>query len=91
MTLEVIYQPSEPKIYLKVGLLNPKTIPKQLLNNSKTTLKSPENWFLDPEIGQNGTLRRQNLTLIFDFRGHISAFRAENTAKSGSFKVKNNG
>ena len=32
----------------------------------------------------------QNLTLNFDFRGHISAFRAENTPKKGPFKSKNN-
>ena len=32
----------------------------------------------------------QNLSLNFDFRGHILTFRAENTAKSGLFKVKNN-
>ena len=32
----------------------------------------------------------QNLTLNFDFRGHISTFRAENTRKKGLFKAKNN-
>ena len=32
----------------------------------------------------------QFLTKIFDFRGQISTFRAENTHKSGSFKAENN-
>ena len=32
----------------------------------------------------------QFLTKIFDFRGHISTFRAENTPKSEAFKAKNN-
>ena len=32
----------------------------------------------------------QILTQNFDFRGHISTFRAENTAKSGHFKAENN-
>ena len=32
----------------------------------------------------------QFLTQNFDFRGHISTFRAENTAKSGHFKAENN-
>ena len=32
----------------------------------------------------------QILTQNFDFRGHISTFRAENTAKSRHFKAENN-
>ena len=32
----------------------------------------------------------QILTQNFDFRGHISTFRAENTPKNESFKAKNN-
>ena len=32
----------------------------------------------------------QNLTVNFDFRGHIETFRAENTPKSGPFKAENN-
>ena len=32
----------------------------------------------------------QFLTKNFDFRGHISTFRAENTPKSWHFKVENN-
>ena len=39
LILEVIYRPSELKINLKVGLLRPKIMPKQLLNNSKPTFK----------------------------------------------------
>ena len=30
------------------------------------------------------------MTQIFDFRGHISTFRAKNTAKSAPLEVKNN-
>ena len=30
------------------------------------------------------------LTEIFDFRGHLSTFQAENTPKSRPFKAKNN-
>ena len=32
----------------------------------------------------------QILTQNFDFRGHISTFRAENTPESGPFKTENN-
>ena len=32
----------------------------------------------------------QILNQNFNFRGHISTFRAENTAKSGHFKAENN-
>ena len=32
----------------------------------------------------------QNLTVIFDLRGHISAFRVKSTPKSVTFKAKNN-
>ena len=31
----------------------------------------------------------QNLTYNFDFRGHISTFRAKNTPESWSFKAQN--
>ena len=51
LILEAIYQPFELKIHLKVNLLRPKTMPKQLLNNSKPTFKKskkrifrPQNW-----------------------------------------------
>ena len=37
LILEVIYRPFEEKIHLKVRLLRPETMPKQLLNISKTT------------------------------------------------------
>ena len=35
---EIIYQPFDLKIHLKVSLLSPKTMPKYFLNYSKTTL-----------------------------------------------------
>ena len=41
LILEVRYRPFELKIQLKVGILRPKIMPKQLLNSSKTTFKNP--------------------------------------------------
>ena len=32
------------KMNLKIGLVRPKTMPKQLLNSSKTTSKMPRKW-----------------------------------------------
>ena len=43
-----------------------------------------------PKIVKMTLSEGQILTQNFDFRGHISTFRAENTAKSGHFKAKNN-
>ena len=39
LILEVVYRPIEIKLQLKVGLLSSKTMPKQLLNNSKASFK----------------------------------------------------
>ena len=33
-------------------------------------------------------LRGQKLPVNFDFRGHISTFKAENTTKNGGFKAQ---
>ena len=42
MIKDVIYRPFELKIYLKLGILRPKTMLKQLLNISKPTFKKPK-------------------------------------------------
>ena len=41
LILEVIYRPFDLKINLKLGILRPKIMPKQLLSNSKPTLQNP--------------------------------------------------
>ena len=46
--------------------------------------------FLTPKMVKMTLSEGQILTKNFDFRGHISTFRAENTAKSGHFKAENN-
>ena len=45
----VIYRPFEPKIHPKVGILRPKTMPKQLLNNSKPTFKKSRKLIFWPQ------------------------------------------
>ena len=68
MFLEVIYQPFELKIHLKMRFLRPKTIPITILNNFQ---KAPYTGFLTRKmVGKN-------LTYNFDFRVHISFFRAK--------------
>ena len=78
----------------KVGLLRPKTILKQLLRNSSKNWKSPENDYYDTQKGQKLPLKTAKmskfLTLNFDFKDHITTFRAENKAKRVFFKAKNN-
>ena len=100
LIFEAIYQPFELKIHLKVGLLGPKTMPKQVglfglktmpdevLNNDKTTLKSTENDFLSPNMVKYYPWNGQNLTK--NLQGHISTLWAENVPKSGLFKPVNN-
>ena len=46
--------------------------------------------FLTLKMVQMTISEAQNLTSNFDFRGHISIFRAKNTPKSEGFKAKNN-
>ena len=78
----------------KVGLLSTKIMPKHFLNNSKTTLKKsrkrlfrPPKW---PKMTPQTAKMSLFLTEYFDFRGHLSTFRAEKTPKSRPFKVENN-
>ena len=55
LILEVIYRPFELKIQLKVGILRPKIMPKQLLNISKTTFKkSKKRLFWPPKWSNHG-------------------------------------
>ena len=64
---DLIYRPVERKIYTKVGFLRPKTMAKELLDNSLTTLITPENGCFDPENGQNIHLRGPTFDQIFIF------------------------
>ena len=66
-------------------------MPKQLLNIPKITFKkSKKTGFLTLKMVKMTLPEGQILTQNLDFRGHISTFRAENTAKSGHFKAENN-
>ena len=75
--------------HIKVSLLGKKGL-KQFLNNSRTTLKSPENELFDHKIRQIVHPRDQISKKEFVFRGNLSTFRAENTAISRSSKSKTN-
>ena len=80
------------KIQRKVGLLRPKTMPRHILNNSKRTLKKsrkrlfwPSKWSkMTPPNRKMSNLLNEN----FDFKGHLSTFRAENTPKVGLLRSK---
>ena len=69
----VNYQPLESKIYPKVGLLRPKTMPKHFVNNSeKPSKKSRKLFYWPPKLskmtrqnGQNGHI----FDCIFQFSG----------------------
>ena len=54
----------------------------------------PWKWVFDPKNGQKWPLKSAKMSKILtknlDFRGHLSTLRAENTPKSGPFKVENN-
>ena len=45
----VIYRLFELKMHPKLGLLRPKTMPKDFLNNSKTTLEKSRKWVFWPQ------------------------------------------
>ena len=51
--------------------------------------KDQKRLFLAPKTVKMTLSEGQILTLNFDFRGHISTFRAKNTIKSWPFKTKN--
>ena len=66
--LGVIYQPFELKIHPKVGLLRPKTMPKHILNNSKTTLKKSRNrLFWPPKWPKHGCQYGQKCRFLGPF------------------------
>ena len=56
-------------------------MPKHILNNSKITLKKARKFLFFPRIGQITISEVQILTKKFNFRGHLSTFRAENIPK----------
>ena len=60
---------------------------EQLQNNFQKGLKSG---FLTSNMAKMTPSAGQILTKNFDFRGHLSTFRAENTPKNWPFKAKNN-
>ena len=66
---------------------NAQTLPKQLQNNFWEFQKTG---FFGPKLPKMTLSESQNLCWNFDFRGHLSTFRAENTPKSGPFKAQNN-
>ena len=61
-----------------------KSGPVKAENNAQTTSEQIQT----NENGQNDPLEGQVLTYKFNFRGHISIFRAENTIKFGLLKPK---
>ena len=65
-------------------------MPKQLLHPQNNFQKVQKTGFLTLKMVKMTLSEGQILTQNLDFRGHISTFRAENTAKIGSFKAKNN-
>ena len=65
-------------------------MPIQLLNIYKNNFQIVQKTtFLTLKMVKMTLSEGQILTQNFDFRGHISTFRAENTAKSGHFKAEN--
>ena len=60
---------------------------EHLQNNFQKVQKTT---FLTPKMVKMTLSEGLFLTKIFDFRGQISTFQAENTPKSSSFKAKNN-
>ena len=75
-----------------------KSGPSKSKNNAQTLLKLNQNHFekvqkstfSTPKMVENDHIMCQILTKNFDFRGHLSTFRAENTPKSWPSKSKNN-
>ena len=61
-------------------------------DNAQTTSEQLQKNFQKPQKTDFLALKMAKITLSegFDFRGHISTFRAESTPKSTSFKAKNN-
>ena len=74
--------------------LRPKTMPKHYINNSEKTLKKSRKRLFDPKNGQKWPIKMVKmstyLTENLNYRGHLWTFEAENTPKSGPFKVENN-
>ena len=89
LILEVIYRPFDLKIHLKVSFFRPKTMPKQLLNNSKPTFKkSKKRLFWPPKWSKCPSQRAKiwRKKIIF----YISTFQAKNTTESLPLRAENN-
>ena len=80
-----MYQPFKLKLIPIVGILKPKTMLVQLLNNFQKVHKTS---FCALNIVKMTLLDGQNLTLNFDFRAHLSTFRGKNTPKVGLLRPK---
>ena len=65
----------------------PQTTSEQLQNNFQKVQKTG---FLTLKMVKMTRLEDQNLTINFDFRGHIATFGAINTPKREPFKAENN-
>ena len=62
---------------------------KQLLDNSQTARKSPENWFLNPENCYNDPLRRLKCNPKFRFYWSYISVSSRKYTKRWVFKAKN--
>ena len=84
LILEVIYGPFELKIQLKMSILRPKIMPKQHLNISKRTSKSPKNDFFGPQNSKITVTNFGNLAKSVDslvYFGHKSSNIASKVLK----------
>ena len=85
----------KPSVFPRSGLPQD---PKGEGNRVQSTSEQLQNNFQKPQKTCFFTLKIVKMTLSegqiltknFDFRGHISTFRAKNTPKSGTFKAKYN-
>ena len=85
----------KPSVFSRLGLPQD---PKGEGNRVQSTSEQLQNNFQKPQKTTFLTLKMVKMTLSegqilnqnFDFRGHISTFRAKNTTKIGPFKAENN-
>ena len=65
-------------------------MPKQLLNNSKTTFRKSRKRVFWPRNVSNDSIWEPKFALSFVIRGHIPTFWAKSKARSRPLKIKNN-
>ena len=92
---QIRFNNQTPSIFSRLGLpQDPKGEGNRLQPTSKQLQTNFQNVqetsFLAPKIVKMTLSEGQILTQNFEFRDHISTFRAENTPKSKAFKAKNN-